>query len=138
MRRVTVTTIFPAGAWTLGATSNVSARDYRDRVRKKVQRLLGGKCEACGETDWIVLQVSHRIPVGRTDASRQPGGMRTYQEIIRLIDRGENPKLYFNLFCANDHVRHTHIQFRRGQIGSASLAATARRKARHKEVSSRS
>jgi len=113
--------------------SMAAAQEYRDRVRRKAQKILGGKCEACPETDWIVLQVSHRIPVGRTDASRQPGGMRTFKEIIRMAERGENPRLYFNLFCANDHVRHTRIQFRQGQLGSASPAAKARRRARRTE-----
>lgn len=109
-----------------------SAQEYRDRVRRTAQKLLGGKCEACGETDWIVLEVAHRIPVGRRDASRQPGGMRTFQEIIQMEARGENPKLLFNLFCANDHARHTRIQFRKGQLGSASPAAKARRHARRR------
>jgi hypothetical protein len=99
-------------------------------MRQKAQQLLGGKCEGCGETDWIVLQVSHRIPVGRTDASRQPGGMTTYREVIRLSESGENPRILFGLFCANCHVKHTRRQFEAGQIGSASLAAKERRRAR--------
>ena len=108
----------------------MSARDYRDEKRRRAQALLGGKCEACGEKDWVVLQVAHRIPVGRTNASRQPGGMRHYVEIIRMAASGENPRLSFGLLCANDHVRQTRLQFLHNQLGSGSLAAKERRKQR--------
>jgi hypothetical protein len=108
----------------------MDARRYREGKRRQAQQLLGGKCEVCGEEDWVVLQVAHRIPAGRIDASRQPGGMPLFQEIMRIAKRGENPKLSYFLLCANDHVRQTRLQFLKNQLGSGSLASKARREAK--------
>jgi hypothetical protein len=105
-------------------------REYNEAKRRRAQELLWGRCYACGEKDWRVLEVCHFIPVGRTNASRQPGGMTLYREIIKLDAAGENPRLLSFLLCANDHALQTRIQFSRNQLGSGSLAAMARRKAR--------
>lgn len=80
------------------------AREKYQRYRNKAFELLGGKCVMCGEKDFVVLQLDHKIPILRN--YRGDSGWRHFPKIIRNVLERE----IYQLLCANCHVRKTKVE----------------------------
>ncbi len=86
-----------------------SRTQHRNNIRLKrnyqrwlaVQKL-GGKCAACPETDYVVLQLDHINNDGNTERT-QKGESR--EKMSRAIIAGERDDI--QVLCANCHARKT-------------------------------
>lgn len=106
-------------AWALAHPRTVQAtgrRSYEKR-RNAVLDILGPWCAFCGETDRIILQVDHKIPLMAGSNGRTIG--RLYRT---MLDGKESP---FNLqiLCATCHMRKTAME---RQCGISSHAPAIR------------
>lgn len=86
------------------------ARRMGEAARLRFLDLLGPWCRFCGETDSVVLQVDHIIPLRQT-LSKRVGSVDKIYRHLRDDGSRESP---FNLqvLCANCHVRKTKMDLR--------------------------
>lgn len=82
---------------------------------------MGGKCEACGNSDERVLQFDHRKPVGRS--SRKMLGVRVSTASHREVLKSDRPSSVFALLCANCHIIKTREN--REYVGRRGLTPPA-------------
>lgn len=67
------------------------AREFKQKIRLEVLKLLGGKCVNCGLTDIRVLQVDHIKPVGQKNRLQQ---LELKKDILKNSTN-------YQLLCAN-------------------------------------
>ncbi len=80
---------------------NQRGRDYLRECRRKIIKLLGGKCVTCGFSDPRALQVDH---VNGDGYKYKRGIGRTYcnSSMLKMIQRSiDNNTNEFQLLCAN-------------------------------------
>lgn len=74
--------------------NKVKTYKYKERKRRELIQLLGGKCTNCGEVDWVILEFDHIEPIrGRREYS-------LLEEVRKYPER-------FQLLCANCHRKKT-------------------------------
>lgn len=103
---------------------------YKQRLRAKVIKGLGNKCECCGETNYEFLQVDHIHGGGRKHR------ISTNQDVYRDIIKQGIPKNVYRVLCANcnfslgvyGHCPHTN------QEKSNELKKLARYKNKNKTL----
>lgn len=88
------------------AKKRESQRRCYFKARRKAMDLLGGKCVACGEDDYDVLQFDHIEPVfrrsnGLADGKPCKGHGHAHSHILRL----DNPAEVYQVLCANCHAK---------------------------------
>jgi len=84
----------------------VSGHSSRARVRSKVIKLLGSKCNNCGCEDVRVLQINHVYNDGHE--LKRGGRIRGLDsKHYRAIVRGEDDLSRYELLCANCHMLKT-------------------------------
>lgn len=72
-------------------------KDHKDRRIKFLNLVGGGKCKACGFSDWRALQIDH-INGGGNQERREHGGQMTRKKQAELV--ANNPSAY-QVLCAN-------------------------------------
>jgi hypothetical protein len=72
-------------------------RRYRKKLKMQVITGYGGKCNCCGETEMLFLEIDHILNDGKTDRKRFNGPQPFY---VWLIDN-DFPKDKYQLLCAN-------------------------------------
>jgi len=88
--------------------AKTSRREVQQRSRAKLRgqaiNALGGCCQKCGFSDFRVLEFDHIVPVlWRTNNLARMNGQHNTNEINRMIREGEDPRLVFQVLCANCH-----------------------------------
>jgi len=76
---------------------NQIAKEWRERVREEALTAYGGKCNCCGETEPLFLEIDHISGGGSQHRKTVPGGIAFYRW---LKERGY-PKDQFQILCRN-------------------------------------
>jgi 5-methylcytosine-specific restriction endonuclease McrA len=92
------------------AAQRLRQRRANEQAVSRLFAVLGAWCRFCGETDRVVLQVDHCIPVGR-----RHGGVASLWRRLRL---GKESPHNLQVLCANCHARKTAIEARARRLPS--------------------
>jgi 5-methylcytosine-specific restriction endonuclease McrA len=80
-------------------------RKQREQNRLKVIEMLGGKCVQCGETDSIVLEIDHIIPLNHNNRKGEHG-INLMMKILAV----KLPLKDVQILCSNDNTRKTYYE----------------------------
>ncbi len=83
----------------------VSRRHHRDSSAALME-VFGKWCDFCGETDWVVLQLDHIMPVGQ--GAERKASLRS--AVLDRLRSGRESPFNLHLLCANCHQRKTKIE----------------------------
>ena len=104
--------------------ARAQGRASNRRVKLRVLELLGPFCAFCGETDPVVLELGHVIPVLREGKWKRG----TLQRLIGRLRNGKDSPFAFQVICANCHARKTDIErmgYRRSRPGYGPMEPLA-------------